>query len=355
MHTYAKISWDMRRKNITVKDIARKLNLHHTTVSRALRNHPDVNSKTRARVLKTAKGLGYFPNVFAANLRNNRSSTIGVIVPVLHHDFFSSIVAEITNMAAAVGLSVLICQSNENINQELQNVNALISNRVAGMVASISQFSRNSDHFNRVMRLGIPLVFFDRVSDRTDASKVIIDYQLGAFDLVSHLISIGCTRIAHVGGPQQVVPAQLRFEGYKAALLKHGLPFREEYVIFGDFEAEYGLACARRLLSLPQKPDAIFAVNDQVALGVMIHLISEGIRIPEDIAIAGFDNDKVAQFTSPTLTSVDANSRQISRKVIDLLLRQINSIAATPVTEQVKPNLIVRQSTTRKDMQQIFS
>ena len=338
----------MHKKNVTIKDIARKLNLHHTTVSRALRNHPDVNAKTRKTILAAAKELNYHPNTFAINLRRRSSNVIGVIVPELHHDFFSTIVAEITKISSEAGYPVLICQSNEDYEQEIKNVSALISNRVAGVIASVSQHTKNSDHFKDIVKVGIPLVFFDRYCEDCEASKVKLDFYKGAYDVVKHLIDSGYKRIAHIGGPKQLAGVVERFEGYKTALSDHGLLFQEELISYGGFSPEDGLMATNRLLALPERPDAIFAIDDAVAIGAMIRIKSEGLNIPRDIAIVGFDNDKISGFTDPALTTVDIQRNEIGKKAIDLLFAQINdSQNFQPVTEKIGTKLIIRESSRR--------
>jgi len=337
------------KTNVTIKDIARKLKRHHTTVSRALRGHPDVNDETRRLILATAQEMNYIPNSFAANLRNQKSNVIGVIVPELSHDFFSSIVSEVTNEADRHGYSVMICQSNESVDQENKNISALIRNRVAGVLAATSQFTVNDTPFRSIMDAGIPLVFFDRVCSGLETSKVMIDFYQGACQLMEHLIERGFRRIAHITGPVDVTGVQERLQAYRDVCRRHGLPLDERLIVPGGFLAENGVLAVERLLSLAQRPDAVFAVNDEVAIGAMIRLKEEGLQVPQDIAVAGFDNDKISAFTTPPLTTVDVPRVEIGKKSVELLLPylQPSQTALEPVMVRLASQLVVRASSGR--------
>ncbi len=340
---------NMSKTNVTIKDIARKLKLHHTTVSRALRNHPDVNPKTRKLIIETAQELSYHPNSFAANLRNRKSNVIGVIVPELHHDFFSSIISEVTNEADLHGYQVMICQSNENVEQEKKNISALIRNRVAGVLASISQFTVSDAPYRTIMDAGIPLVFFDRVCPNLQTGKVVVDFFQGACEVIEHLVERGYRRIAHITGPLDVEGACQRLRGYRETCRKHGLSVDEELVITGGFLPENGVLAVERLLALNDRPDAIFAVNDEVAIGAMIRLKEEGLAIPNHMAIAGFDNDKITAYTDPPLTTVDVQRAEIGKKAIQMLLAYLDSRGESvrSVEEKIPTKLIIRASTNR--------
>ncbi|HPN33063.1 MAG TPA: LacI family DNA-binding transcriptional regulator [bacterium] len=335
------------RTNVTIKDIARKLQLHHTTVSRALRDHPDVKEETRRLILATAQEMNYHPNTFAANLRNQKSNVIGVIVPELSHDFFSSIVSEVTNEADRHGYSVMICQSNESVDQENKNISALIRNRVAGVLASTSQFTINETPFRSIMDAGIPLVFFDRVCRGLATSKVVVDFYQGACQMMEHLIELGFRRIAHIAGPADVAGARERLQGYLDVCRRFGLPLDERLIVPGGFLAENGVLAAERLLALAHRPDAVFAVNDEVAIGAMIRLKEEGLQVPQDIAVAGFDNDKISAFTTPPLTTVDVPRVEIGKKSVELLLPYLEPAKTTPepVIVRLATKLVVRAST----------
>jgi len=339
----------MAKANITIKDIAKQLGLHHTTVSRALRNHPDVNPDTRRLIQAAAIELDYHPNTFAANLRNRKSNIIGVIVPELHHDFFSSIISEVTNVADSFGYSVMICQSNESVEQENKNILALIRNRVAGVIASISQYTKSDKMFRAILNAGIPLIFFDRVCQNLPVNKVLVDFYGGAIQVMHHLVLEGYRRIAHIAGPATIQVAMERLRGYRDSLARHNLPVDESLIISAGFLPENGVLAVERLLALPERPAAIFAANDEVAMGAMIRLREEGLSIPADVAIAGFDNDKISAYTNPPLTTVDIQRADVGKRAIELLLEEIQGdVQTAEVKEALIPTrLVVRASTQR--------
>ena len=338
------------KTNVTIKDIARKLKLHHTTVSRALRGHSDVNEETRRLILTAAQEMNYHPNTFAANLRNQKSNVIGVIVPELSHDFFSSIVSEVTNEADRHGFSVMICQSNESVDQENKNISALIRNRVAGVLASTSQGTVDERPFRSIMDAGIPLVFFDRVCGGLETSKVMVDFYQGACQVMEHLIERGFRRIAHIAGPVDVTGARERLHAYHDVCRRRGLPIDERLVVPGGFLAENGVLAVEQLLSLAQRHDAIFAVNDEVAIGAMIRPKVTALQIQQDVAVAGFDNDKISGFTTPPLTTVDVPRVEIGKKSVELLLPYLQpaQTALEPVMVKLATKLVVRASTGRR-------
>jgi DNA-binding LacI/PurR family transcriptional regulator len=220
-------------KHTTLIDIAKRLGISVSTVSRALSDNPDINVDTKKRVKKLAKEFNYRPNRIAQSLKNNRTTIIGVIVPEIKHDFFSSAISGIEEVAYHSGYTIIVCQSNENFEREVVNTNALIQQRVAGIVASISQNTKNGDHFQGVIDHGIPLVFFDRACKNISASKVIIDDAKSAFDAVSYLIDKGYRKIAHFAGPQTLEICKQRLKGYTVALNKARIPVAKELISYG--------------------------------------------------------------------------------------------------------------------------
>lgn len=334
------------KKQVTIKDIARQLNIHHTTVSRALRNRPDISEETRRNVLAVAKELNYQPNPFAASLRSNKSSVIGVIVPELYHSFFSSFVSEVTNAADRLGYSVMICQSYENVEREKKNILALLKNRVAGVIATVSQYTQSGEDFKVFLEAKIPLVFFDRFCSDLETDRVIVDFYGGTCELVEFLLATGYQRIAHIAGPQHIQGARERLLGYIDVLRRHNLKVDDDFMIRGGFLVEDGVKGAEQLLQNNRAPDAIFAVNDDVAIGAMFTLISKGLHVPKDIAVVGFDNDRLSAFTNPPLTSVDIQRDLLGRKAVELLIRRIESRKAElPFkSSRIKTNLVRRNS-----------
>lgn len=332
----------------TIKDIAKKLGLSPSTVSRALNDHPDISSETKGLVRQTAVALDYHPNSIAQSLQSKRSNIIGVVVPQVKHMFFAEIIAGITDITYDAGYTVMICQSNDDYKREELNLKALISQRVAGLLISISQSTNGCAHFNPLIKRGIPLVFFDRVSDKIEASKVVVNDFEGAFEAVEYLIQKGYRRIAHLGGPDFLNISQDRCKGYAAALKKHGLPFDDRMVLHAGLNEEHGREGMARLLEqAPEMPDAVFCVDDPVAIGAYSYLRSEGLSIPGDVALVGFSDDPIASLIDPPLTTVRQPAYDIGRRAIELLLEQLKSGEEDqiPRQEMLKTELVIRQST----------
>ena len=334
-------------KRPTIKDIAAKLDLHHTTVSRALHNHPDVQSKTRERVLDMAKKLNYQPNILAQNLKAQRTNTIGVIVPEIKHHFFSSVISGIEEVAYEAGYVILLSQSNENYEREVQNTKALISNNVAGLIVSISQTTKNADHFKMFLKSGGALVFFDRVCEDLEVNKVVVDDHSGAFMGTQHLIEEGYKKIAHLGGSRGISITEARYNGYLDALKTQNIKINQDYCYFGGFHEKNGKDGMEFLLNLSDPPDAVIAVNDPVALGAYDAIKNRGLNIPGDIAIVGFSDNPICRIVSPQLTTIRQPTYEMGKKAMEMLIGQINNgdDNLKPRKEILETSLIVRQST----------
>ena len=253
---------------ITIKDIAKALNISASTVSRALKDHPDISRETKEAVNNLAAKLRYKPNAVALSLKNSKTNTIGVIIPEVVHFFFSSVISGIEDVAYDAGYNVMVCQSNERYAREIINAQALDSNRVEGALVSVSKETHDFAHLLYLEENGIPLVFFDRAPEELDVDKVIIDDCKAAYNATTHLIETGCRRIAHLAAPQTLGIGIQRLAGYKLALEDHGIPYREDWVIVAD-SFELAGDATRNLMHLPIPPDAIFAVNDMTAVGAM--------------------------------------------------------------------------------------
>ena len=268
----------MHTRQITIKDIAKQLNISSSTVSRALRDHPDISQETKKKVVSLANELDYQPDVIAQSLKNMRTNTIGVIVPEIKHHFFSSALNGIEDITYNAGYTIIVCKSNESYEREVVNTRALASNRIAGLIVSISQNTQNDEHFRALQRRNIPIVFFDRVCSNAEGCKVLVNDSDGAFRAVQHLISVGYKRIAHIAGPEHLSISVQRLEGYKAALRQNGFQIRDEYTVHGGLNEEDGIIGFQRLMQLNESPNAIFAVNDPVAIGVFMQ-IKKSLRI----------------------------------------------------------------------------
>ena len=268
----------MGNDRITIHDIAKILNIDSSTVSRALNNSPRVTEKTKKRIIAKAIELGYQRNDLASNLRKNKSNTLGVIVPRISRHFFSSAIAGIEETAYKLGYNVIICQSLEQLEREQNNINTLLSNRVDGVLVSISMETENYDHFKGLKQRQIPFVFFDRHCNIPETSSVLIDDFKAGFEATEHLILQGCTTIVHFSGPLHLEIYKNRFEGYKAALLKYQLVFNEELLFTSKLMEQDGMDNVAKMLSLPYQVDGIFSANDVAAISAMQQLKRKGIK-----------------------------------------------------------------------------
>lgn len=330
----------------TIVDIANELKISPSTVSRALRDHPDISKKTKHRVIEAAERLDYFPDSLAQGLKSRKTNTIGIIVPEIRHHYFSSAISGIEEVTYRSDFTIMVCQSNEDCRREEINLRALVSNRVAGLLISISQTTTAGTHFDILHKRGIPIVFFDRINDSIKGSQVIVNDYQGAYDAVSHLAEKGYKRIAHIAGPSTISIGRDRFLGYRDALEQHDLPFTPELVVEGGFRENDGKAGIKRLLSLSIRPDAVFAVNDPVAIGVYSILKEKKLKIPEDMALVGFSNNPISALLEPPLTTVNQPSYEIGKTAASLLLEQIHSDEKNPapVIKEYQTQLIIRKS-----------
>ncbi len=336
--------------HFTMKDLARELGLSVSTVSRALRDHPDISEKTRERVAALADERSYAPNLIAKSLQTQRTNIIGVIVPEIRHDFFSSVISGIEETAYRAGFATMICQSHESMEREALHLRALLSQRVAGVLVSLSKQTKTFEHLREVIRRGVPLVQFDRTTEELPTGRVLVDDVQGACAAVTHLIEQGYRRIALLSGLSHVSISRRRRQGYEKALADHGLPLDEKYIVAGAFHEEDGRRGMRALLALDNPPDAVFAVNDPVAVGAFVYLKEQGVRIPEDIALAGFSNNPISALLDPPLTTVDQYPFEVGREAALMLLRHVDNSEKSGTTgiTTIKTRLIVRKSTAGK-------
>lgn len=338
----------MADDKITIHDIAKLLDIDSSTVSRALNDSPRVTEKTKNKVLAKALELGYQRNYLASNLRRNKTNTIGVIVPRISRHFFSSAIAGIEETAYNLGYNVIICQSLEQLEREQIIVNTLLSNRVDGVLASISMETENYEHFQGLKQNRIPMVFFDRHCNIPETSSVLIDDFKAGFDATEHLIQKGCTTIAHFAGPHNLEIYKNRYEGYKAALFKYQLTFSEDLVFTSRLMEQDGIHNVEKLLSLPLKVDGIFSANDVAAISAMQQLKKEGIHVPHDIAVVGFSNETISAVIEPSLTTMNQSGFEIGKTATELLISQINH----GDKELINENVIIQASLIERDSSQ---
>jgi DNA-binding LacI/PurR family transcriptional regulator len=337
----------MKNDQATIRDLALKLNISISTVSRALRNAPDVNPETKKAVLALAEQLHYEPNRVAQSLRIRKTKTIGVVVPQIAMHFFSSVISGIQEYAAQHGYSIMICQSMESLETEKSNIHMLVSNRVDGLLISLSSETTNVEHLEHLLAKKIPIVLFDRVTDLLPVSKVVVDDHDGAFTAVDYLIRTGCRRVAYIGGPEGLSISNQRLQGYRDALQKHNLPVLAAYIIHCTDLQHGATEATQRLLSLPERPDAIFCMNDPMAILAIQVLRKQSVRIPADISLVGFTNEPVSQFIEPALTTVAQPAYTMGQTAARLFIDQVESPEnnVTPRQEVLPTELIVRGTT----------
>lgn len=341
-------------KRTTIYDIAKKLNLNASSVSRALSNKSNVSEATMKLILQTAKELNYKPNSMASNLRKGENQTIGVVVPFINQNFFSNVIAGLEEVTYQKGYNLIICQSNESYDREVKCVNTLINQHVSCIVISISADFENDEHLKSVKEHNIQLIQFDRVADDLDTYKVLNDNQQAAMDAVSHMIEEGYTKIALLEGPQNLNIFRQRKAGYLAALKKHHMEIIPEHIMANAWTKELGAEATKILLNLPEPPDAIFAsTSDFAALGVLEVAQERGIKVPQELGICGYANESFTEITNPTLTTIDQFSNTIGKTIADLFFKEMKSQDKDLryKTEIIKPKLIIRGSTKKRKME----
>lgn len=333
----------------TIHDIAKKLNLSASTVSRALNDNHVISEATRNLVKRIANEMGYRPNTLAANLRTKRTNTIGMIVPLINRHFFSSVISGVEDVAYSLGFTVTISQSNDKFDKESRIAQTMFANRVDGIILSIGMESNSTEHLKPFSERNIPMVFFDRIVDEIDAHKIVVDDYGGAFRATKHLISQGAKNIAHIGGPLHLKIYEYRQKGYCDALKEAGLDVNETLIVNNSLTREEGTLSIKKLLQNDVKPDAIFCANDTTALSVIIYLKEKGIKVPEDIAIVGFSNEPFSEVVTPSISTVKQPGFMIGQKAAQLLIQQIlhNNEAPDYKTIVMPTELIIRDSSRR--------
>lgn len=332
----------MSRHPITIKDIARILNVSVSTVSRALKDHPDISVATKKAVQDLAKELNYRPNEIALSLKNRRSKIIGIMVPKLVHHFFSQVIEGVENVAYDSGYQVMIYHSDELLEREIQLTQSFMSYRLDGLVVSMSKETEDFSHFDKLSQLGVPIVYFDRVPDG-EYNKVLFDDYQGAFDAVQHMIDKGCKKIIHFAASKTMDIGRMRRKGYVDALKKNGLEVNDSFIVDCD-SYECALKSTEDILYLFPDLDGVFAVNDLTAIGTIKQLIRKGKRIPEDVKVMGFSNEISSAIYSPSLSTVDQHGVQMGEEAAKLLLENMDGVIRAQ-TRTISASLVVREST----------
>jgi DNA-binding LacI/PurR family transcriptional regulator len=329
---------------VTIKDIAKQLNVSVATVSRALRNAPDINPDTKKAVIDLATSLDYEPNYIAQSLVKKQTKIIGVIVPSIQSNYFSQALSGMTDVANDHGYYLMMCQSNETAGEELRNIRKLVSVHVDGLLISISKETKETEEFEKISQKGIPIVMFDRIIPGFACSKVIVDEYEGAFKAVEHLIKKGCKRIAHIAGPKDLSVSNNRKNGYLDALKKHNFSIDESLIIHCNSFEEDALKSIQKLIKQKERPDGIFFINDLSAITAIKYLKKKGIRIPEDIKLVGFNNDPVSEVVEPSLTTVMQPGYEVGKLALGILIDEIGLKKSSNDTITLRTKLIERNS-----------
>jgi len=338
----------MAKKQATIQDIARTLNTTASTVSRALNDHPKISRATKELVWNTAKKLNYNPNTIASSLRRGKANTVGLIVPRINRHFFSNVITGVESVLNPAGYNLIMCQSEEKLSKEIENIKTLMASRVDGIIISLSLETNHIKHLQKVVANNIPLVMFDRTDDQLEVNRVENDDISGSYDLTRHLLDQGYRSIMWMGGPRNMNIYRNRYQGYLRAILEAGMQADEqEYletmpVLTEAYHFIHQLANSKKRM-----PGAIFAASDYMAVGAIKALQELGYSVPGDIAVAGYSNEPFAELISPGLTTVEQFSEEIGRSAARLLLDEIESLSDPYIPRKtvIQPKLIIREST----------
>lgn len=339
-------------REVTIYDIAKHLNISAATVSRGLKNSPSVNKNTRKKIAEAAVELGYQSNTFASSLRSKSTHTLGVLVPRLNSYFMSSVLAGMENAANRHGYNLIIAQSLEDAEKEKLNAATMFNKRVDGLLISLSYDTQNINHLEPFFKRKIPVVFFDRVHPHSASTSVVIDNYGAAYNITKHLIDQGSRRIMHLGGNVLRNVYKERFDGYRQALKDHDLPFQEKLHLISTLSEKAGEEAAKHILNLApaRRPDAVFSANDTAAVYCMIALKAAGLRIPEDVAFAGFNNDPISKVIEPNLTTVDYSGDTMGNTAVTNLINHLKGISNLYSTNSItlRADMIIRASSLKK-------
>ena len=342
------------KKEITIYDIAKVLSLSPATVSRGLKDHPAINIKTRKRIMDAAKEMGYRSNSFASNLRMQKTHTIGIIVHELKSQFISSVLAGIEKVSTEAGYDLIIGHSSETYTKEVANVHNLFHKRVDGLIASLAFDTADLDHFGPFVQKGIPVVFFDRVEEFPYGTRVVIDNVKAGYEATAHLAAQGCRRIAHITADLHRNVYAGRLKGYKQALADYGLQYDADLLMVNDLSEVSAVRTARQLLGMSTntRPDGVFITNDFFAAVFLQTLKEGGIRIPEDIAIVGFNNDAISRLIQPKLSTINYPGEEMGEQAARSLLEQLGGSPSARTTDTIiiRSELIIRDSSMHRNI-----
>lgn len=336
-----------RKRQITLEDIARKLEVSRVTVSKALRSHPDISSDTTKLVRKTAKELGYTPNILARNLSSRRSQMIGLVVPKIAHAFFGEVIEGVYNTAFDNNYETILTVSQENEERERKHLQTLVSMRVDGIIISISQKTRDVEIFHWIKKMGVSLLFIDRLPEPPLAgfSSVVVDDRKGAYDAVDHALKVGYKKIGCIGGGMNVNIGKLRRAGFRDALRQHGIPVNPQWIVDGGFGKDAGYNGFMQMRGAGSMPDFVFAMTYPIALGIYEAARETGMRVPQDIDVICFGDSDVSDMISPALSCVKQPSYELGVKAAELLLETLKNPDAAREQQIVLPTELTLRET----------
>ncbi len=340
-----------KKERITIHDIANEIGVTASTVSRALNNHPRISATTKKMVLQAAKAINYKPNRIAAALRQGKSKLLGIIVPTINRNFFSSIVRGIEEHANALDYKVMISQSYDDYKKEVETIDALLDARVDGIMVSLGKNTHEFGHFDSVIQKGIPLVFFDRTADELLASQVTINDYESAYQATEHLIEQGYRQIVHFTSHIKIGIYLERLRGYKQALSDNGIKFDQNLIVESNMQLEGGQKSASHLLKNKIVFDAIFSASDYAIVGALQELKKNHVRVPEDVGLVGFSNEPFTAFTEPPLSTVDQKAIEMGKVAAELFFELINEEYNHKIQTKkiLDGNLMIRASSMRKN------
>ena len=334
---------------ITMKDIARDLGVSVATVSRALKDSPRISEAKRREIQEYAREHNFLPNVIAETLRKSRvqpNKVIGVIVPQFIHYYFASILKGVEEEASRRGYRIMVAQSDDKYEREVEICKSFYANKCCGIIVSMAKNTTKYDHFQKLIDMGIPLVFYDRICTGVNASRVVVDDYMGAYTAVTHLIDTSCRKIAYYGMVQSMEIDKNRFNGYEDALRKHGLKPNPDWLRKCDNRADAEVVTPE-ILAQPDHPDAFFAINDDTAIGILYSAKKMGFDVPDDISICGFTNGNRAKACNPMLTTVEQRGVMVGEEAANILIGQVEGSLPMDKVEKrvVRTRLIIRGTT----------
>lgn len=334
---------------LTMKDIAKEFGISVATVSRALKDSPRISTERRQAIQQYAREHNFAPNMIAESLRNSRvkpQKLIGVIIPEFVHYYFASILTGIEEEATSQGYRLLVATSHESYEREVRICQAFYENKVCGVIVSQAKDTQKYEHFQRLIDAGMPLVFYDRICTGVNASRVVVDDYMGAYNATTYLIETGCKRIAFYGSSMTLEISKNRYNGYRDALLKHGMQPDDALMRFCDNRAD-AEAITPELLQNENRPDGFFAINDDTAIGILYTAKHMGLKVPEDVSICGFTNGYRAIACDPMLTTIEQRGKRVGEEAANILIGYVEGRIPLDKMERrvVRTRLVIRETT----------